>query len=176
MADNFADIGFNIITDVVGDWPTFLQYTDDHIEILEITMGGWCPDYYDPVNMIEPLFGTNQSSNWNGLANETIDANLALMHTTAGAAKDLLTDLVVTQIFVEQVAGMYIMQNKQFVCYNNVHVSNADDLANVRGDKYFYNIVFNEDEVPQGIPGYSLGLFLFAALGASAALIIRKRK
>jgi ABC-type oligopeptide transport system substrate-binding subunit len=178
MADNFADIGIKIISDVVGDWPTFLAYTDAHIDELEITMGGWCPDYYDAVNMIQPLFGTDQSSNWNGLSNATIDANLNALHTLAGQAKLDAIDEVVTQIFVEQVAGMYIMQSAQYVLYNNKHCDpdTMGDLYSVRGDKYFYNVIFNEDALSgSGIPGYSLGIFALAVLGATA-LIIRKRK
>jgi ABC-type transport system substrate-binding protein len=176
LRDNFADIGFNIIHDTVGDWSTFLDYTDNNIDKLEITMGGWCPDYFDPVNMIEPLFATNASSNWNGLANTTINANLAKMHTTTGAEKQTVTDLVVHQIFVEQVAGMYIMQNAAEVFWNSKYITaGIEDQFSARGDRYFYNIVFDEDAVPQGVPGYTLGIFALAALGATVALIVKKR-
>jgi len=177
LADNFADICLKIVHDTVGDWSTFLDYTDENRDILEITMGGWCPDYFDPVNMIEPLFATNASSNWNGLANDTIDANLAKMHTTTGAEKQNVTDLVVKQIFVEQVAGMYIMQDDASIYYNSKYITGGiEDQRSVRGDRYFYNIEFDEEAVPQGVPGYTLGIFALAALGATAALIVRKRK
>jgi ABC-type oligopeptide transport system substrate-binding subunit len=190
-------VGIALDNNNVGDWPTFLSYMNDpeNVAHSQFVMGGWCPDFFDPVNMLEPLFATTGSSNWNGLANETIDANLASLYTLPDGSEEKadMVDLCVTQIIVEQAAALYYMASADLIAWNKNPstgiISGAECLLNVRGDKYFYPINFAPtkgapygEEFPEPttstgtVPGYNLGLFVIATLGASALLIFRKRK
>jgi ABC-type transport system substrate-binding protein len=191
-------IGVALDNNNVGDWPTFLAYMNDpdNVGNLEFSMGGWCPDYSDPVNMLEPLFGSTGSSNWNGLNNATIDANLDALHSLPDGsdAKAEMVDTCVTQIIVEQAAALYYEASADLITWNidpsaGILGDTAKCLLNVRGDKYFYPINFAPtkgspygvefvDEAATGgtsIPGFNLGLLVIASLGASAFLIFRKR-
>jgi ABC-type transport system substrate-binding protein len=192
-------VGIQLVSHIVGDWPTFLDYMHDpaNIATVQFAMGGWCPDYFDPINMLEPLFATTGSSNWNGLNNATINANLAAIHTMADGSDEKLdaVDEVITQIIVEQAAALYCVSSADLIAWNinpnHGILGGAEVLLNVRGDKFFYPIDFalsepiggtgptdddTDDDTTGGIPGFDLGLLMVASLGAAALLIIRKRK
>ncbi len=66
MQEYLKDIGIKlIILDAMSwdDWvEDYLENPDGHKK-LAYSFGGWGPDYNDPINMIEPLYGTNASSN-----------------------------------------------------------------------------------------------------------------
>jgi len=190
-------VGINLEDNMVGDWPTFLSYMNgaDAPSITQFVMGGWCPDYFDPVNMMEPIFSGSGSSNWCALNNATINANLDALHYMQDGSNEKLAalDEVVSQIIVEQAAAMYVEAGADLICWNTNPktgiVQGAECLLNARGDKYFYPIDFAPTEGnPYGIvydpsagssgatvPGYNLGLLVVATLGASAFLLFRKR-
>jgi ABC-type transport system substrate-binding protein len=109
LIDNMEYIGIRVVDNVVGDWGTFLS---SNLDDLEIVMGGWGPDYWHPINMIEPLFSTIGSSNWNGLANDTIDGMMGEAHALEGDALLTKIDEIVTAIIVEQAAAMYYTQRR----------------------------------------------------------------
>jgi len=175
-------VGIDLIDDNQGDWPTFLAAMNNPDAQLQFVMGGWCPDYFDPVNMMEPIFGGSGSSNWCGLDNTTINAHLDALHYMQDGSDEKLAalDQVVTEIIVEQAAALYFENGADLICWNTDPekgiVSGAECLLNVRGDKYFYPIDFAPTSAAKpGIPGYNLGFFVVATLGASAFLLFRKR-
>lgn len=172
---NFAqDVGIDLLDHQVGDWPTFLAWMDvpENKASVQFAMGGWCPDYYHPVNMLEPLFSTTGSSNWNGLNNATIDANMQALYTLTGDDLLEMCDTVVTQIVVEQAATMTTVGSADLIAWNVNEdegiISGAEGLLNSRGDKYFYPIDFALSRPPPGIPGFDIGLMIIGVLGISA--------
>jgi ABC-type transport system substrate-binding protein len=174
LIDNMEYIGVDIVDNVVGNWAAFLS---SNLADLEVVMGGWCPDYWAPINQIEPLFGTNASANYNGLANTTIDALMGEAHTLTGTELEAKIDEILTGILVEQAAAMYWGQNRYTIGWSELYVSNVGDLFNAGGDKYFYNIEFSLTDAPSagGIPGFTMISLVFSALGAIAFLLYRKR-
>jgi hypothetical protein len=141
LIDNMEYIGVQIVDNVVGNWAAFLA---SNLADLEVVMGGWCPDYWAPINQIEPLFGTNASANYNGLANASIDAMMGEAHTLTGAALETKIDEILTAILVEQAVALYWGQNRYVIGWSSRYVSNLGDLFNAGGDKYFYNVLFTE--------------------------------
>ncbi len=144
--DNAKDLGVLIEDDLVSDWPAYLDYVDEHGPTgkLQFCFGFSCPDYYDPVNLLEPFFSTNETQNWNGLQNETIDANLATLHTLSGAEKQVAVDKVVSQIIVEQAHALYFCQSADLFAWNSdVITDEIEAFFNIRGDKYFYPIQYD---------------------------------
>jgi ABC-type transport system substrate-binding protein len=187
LIDNMKYIGVEIVDNVVGNWAAFLA---SNLADLEVVMGGWCPDYWAPINQIEPLFGTDASANYNGLANATIDTMMGEAHTLTGAELEAKIDDIVTAIIVEQAAAMYWSQNLYVIGWSAKYVSNVGDLFNAGGDKYFYNIEFALTSAPgtdddtdddtddtgegPGIPGFAMVSLSLAALG-TVAFLLRKR-
>ena len=145
IIDNMQYIGINILENIVGDWGTFLSGPFDSSEMV---MGGWGPDYWHPINQIEHLYGTNSYYNWNALANTTIDDLMAESHLLTGAALEAKIDEIVTAVVVEQAATMYVHQRIHAIGWSAEYVSNVDDLFNVAGDKYFYNVQFTLSGAP----------------------------
>jgi ABC-type transport system substrate-binding protein len=171
LIDNMEYIGVEIVDNVVGDWGAFLS---SNLADLEVVMGGWCPDYWHPINQIQPLFGTGASANYNGLANTTIDALMGEAHTVVGEELEEVIDEIVTAIVVEQAAAMYWAQNRYVIGYSAKHVDNVGDLKNAGGDKYFYAVTF--DPSVGGIPGFPMVSLGLSAVGAVAIIFLRKRK
>ncbi len=177
LADNAKDIGVLIDHDATG-WPEFLDYADDHAGEMDFTYGGWCPDYYDPVNMLEPLFAKGARSNWNGLANATIDVNLAALHILSGEEKLEKVDEVVTQIIVEQAHAMYYIQSADLFAWNSDLISDGiNGFFNIRNDKYFYGLeIFLGFPPTSPCPGFPVAIMLIGVLGISAFLVMKNRK
>jgi len=185
LKDNFGYLGFKISNNVVGDWPAFLNYVQGNPN-LDITMGGWCPDYFDAVNQIEPIFATGASSNWNHLSNSTLDTLMGQLHQTPqGAAKQTLIDQIVKGIIVDNAAAMYFQQSAEYVAWSSLWLdsSTVGDVFNARLDKIFYGMKWNpnlpnpdDDDDNGGIPGFTTGIMMAVAVGAAAYLVLRKRK
>jgi ABC-type transport system substrate-binding protein len=202
LDDFFSYIGIKIKLNNRGDWSTFLHYCDDTPN-LDIVMLGWCPDYFAAVNQIEPLFATGASSNWNRLANSTVDAAISALHTIPqGPALLAKIDEVVSMVIVENAAAMYYEQSAEYIAYSNWYLDedSTDDLWNAQLDKYFYNLEWNNLNVPEswsaltgatvtwsteetetttttaGIPGYAPGILMAVAAAGFAFLLLRKRK
>jgi ABC-type transport system substrate-binding protein len=196
ILDNFAKyIGMRVTLNNRGDWSTFLDYCDENANI-GIAMLGWCPDYFAAVNQIEPLFATGASSNWNRMANTTVDAAISALHTIPqGPALQAAIDDVVSMVIVENAAALYFEQSAEFVAYSNWFIDDdsTGDLWNAQLDKYFYNLKWNrlnidpswwapltkittETTTENGIPGYATGIMMAVAVGASVYLMLRKRK
>ena len=174
LIDNMEYCGISVVDNVVGDWGTFLH---SNLEDLEIVMGGWGPDYFHPINQIEPLFGTQASANYNGLNDTAIDALMGQAHTLTGAALETKIDEIVTAIIVEEAAAMYYTQRRRAIGWVSEVVSNVNDLFNGNGDPYFYNVEFALSDPPAtGIPGFTMISLALSAVGTAAFLFLRKRK
>jgi peptide/nickel transport system substrate-binding protein len=174
IIDNMEYIGIEIIENQYGSWSILLNNYKDS---LEMVMGGWGPDYWHPINQIESIYRTNASSNWNGLANETIDKMIDEAHLLAGAELEAKIDEIVTTIVVEQAATMYVYQRVYAIGWSTIYISHVDDLFNAAGDKYFYNVHFKDlSGIHIQIPGYSPLIFFFSFLGISMLLIMYNLK
>jgi ABC-type transport system substrate-binding protein len=177
LIDNMEYIGVHIVDYVVGNWAAFLS---SNLAVAEVVMGGWCPDYWAPINQIEPLFATTGSANYNGLANSTIDTMMGEAHTLTGAELEAKIDDIVTAIVVEQAVAMYWAQNLYVIGWSAKYVSNVNDLFNAGGDKYFYNVLFalsdpGDETGGGGIPGFTMISLALSALGAVSFLLYKKR-
>jgi peptide/nickel transport system substrate-binding protein len=143
--DNMEYIGIRIVNNIVGDWGTYLM---SNRENLEIVIGGWSPDYWHPINQIEPIYKTNASYNYNGLDNASIDALMGDAHTLTGTDLEWKIDEIVNAIVVEQAATMYFMQRQEAIGWSSAFVSNLNDLFNPVGEKYFYKVEFELSHPP----------------------------
>jgi peptide/nickel transport system substrate-binding protein len=179
IIDNMEYIGIKIVENLVGDWAIYLESNRDS---LEMVMGGWGLDYWHPINQIEPIYRTYASSNWNGLANETIDDLMDESHLLTGEELEAKIDEVVTAIVVEQAATMYIYQRIHAIGWSTTFVSQVDDLMNPSGDKYFYNVQFElygEDHHQHsdfGMEMMILPILVIIIIGIGIILIFRKQR
>jgi ABC-type transport system substrate-binding protein len=171
LMDNMQYIGLKIVDNQVGSWGSFLR---SNLDDLEIVMGGWCPDYFAAINQIEPIYATGASSNFNGLNDTALDADMKEAHTLVGDELAAKIDEIVTTIIIDKAAAMYFEQSVEYIGYYSAVVKNPDDVFNASFDKYFYNVEFTLNDKP-GIPGFAFWSLMVASLGA-AAMIIRKRK
>jgi ABC-type transport system substrate-binding protein len=65
LVDSMKKIGVLVTDFVIGDWGTWTDWVtvDTNKAKLELSFGGWGPDYNDPINMMEPIYKTNASYN-----------------------------------------------------------------------------------------------------------------
>ena len=171
LIDNMAYIGIKIIDNVGGAWNLWEYLVPDK----SLGMGGWCPDYFHPINQVEPIFKTNSSANFIRFSNETIDQWMDEAHLLDGEDLKSKIDQIVTGIIVDNAAAMYWSQNRYVLGWSSKYVSNVYDLFNSAGEKYFYNVQFalSEAPAPTGfeIPGYSSIILLLSTIGISMIII-----
>jgi peptide/nickel transport system substrate-binding protein len=63
MDENFALIGVDTF-EVIRTWGDYLDTGENHPWDMEISYIGWCPDYLDAFNMLDPLFNNLSHSNF----------------------------------------------------------------------------------------------------------------
>ena len=165
-------VGINLLS-VVSDYFAIVAWIEQNVDDFQFTMNGWCPDYFDPIDMLEPLHSTNGSNNLSRLKNDTIDANIdALNYLSPGSIeRQNVIDTIVTQVIVKQAAAMYTVASADLIAWNvnpkNGIMGGEEVLLNVRRDKYFYPIDFAPTSLDDAItiPGYSLLMsFLFLSV------------
>jgi hypothetical protein len=129
--------------------------------------------------MIEPLYGTNASSNCYGLDNSTW--NQMLLDTY------VLTDVTtptrqakfyeIQEHFVKyQIPTFYILQLGGSISFNRAFLNEdtIGDLLNVFSDLYWFNVEF---EAPiKKIPGFEVFTLIGVALGITVFLVLYMRK
>lgn len=179
LYESALDIGVYVGLNII-DWPYWPD--SDFWKSQDFSIGGWCPDYCDPFNMLEPLFHSNGSSNFNGLANASIDANIeALKQVPVGSnVRSSLIDSVVTQIIVEQAAVFYVMGLGSYIAWNQeMVVDGTEGLLNPQGITYFYPIDFLHSEAYYYrflfISGYNL-LALLIVFGITAVFVVKHKQ
>lgn len=90
----FKLIGIEIV-DSACVWMEFLNYLFDDYDHLGVFAIGLGPDYLDPFNLLEPLFGPNSSSNSAQVKDATLNAmmELALETTNDEARNDIYKNI-----------------------------------------------------------------------------------
>jgi len=181
LQDNLKDIGIRLDILEAIDWSDWVQ---DYLETpaghrrLEYSFGGWGPDYNDPINMIEPLYGTNASSNCFGLNNYTWNEKLKATYNHTGAEREALFYEIQEDFVKYIIPSFYIEQRGGSISFNQdfVDPDSVNDLKNVFSDYYWVNISFTPPT--KTIPGFELFTLIGVALGVTAFLVIflRKRK
>ena len=195
LQDNLKDIGVRLEILEPIDWSEWVhEYLEDPTghRRLAYSFGGWGPDYNDPINMIEPLYGTNASSNCFGLDNSTWNQKLIDTYSTTGIARQNLFYEIQEDFVKIHVPSMYILQLGGSISFNNAFVDDdsVGDLLNVFSDLYWFNVKFTPEpidpvddddddttpEPPKEIPGFEMFTLLGVALGVTAFLVIYLRK
>jgi len=91
MEDNFGRIGIQI-EETIREWGDYLDTGEHHPEQMDIGYIGWCPDYLNPFNMIDPLFNLNSHSCFSRI-NDTSSGGLTELMALAAAETDRDTQL-----------------------------------------------------------------------------------
>lgn len=181
LQDNLKDIGIRLEILEPIDWSVwvtdYLENPDGHHR-LAFSFGGWGPDYNDPINMIEPLYGTNASSNCFGLNDATWNDKLIATYSTTGLAREALFHEIQEDFVKIYIPSFYILQLGGSISFNRdfVDEDSIGDLLNVFSDLYWFNVKFYPAE--KVIPGFEVFTLIGVALGVTAflALYLRKRK
>jgi ABC-type transport system substrate-binding protein len=179
LQDNLKDIGIRLTINPSMDWgvwvATYLENPDGHHK-LQFSFGGWGPDYNDPINMIEPLYGTNASSNCFGLNNATWNDKLVATYGLTGDdRRDMFYEI--QEDFVKiHIPSFYILQAGGSISFNQdfVDPDSIQDLLNVFTDLYWFHLVFTPPE--KVIPGFEVFTLIGVALGVTVFLVLYMRK
>lgn len=177
LVDNYAYIGIKVVDWHIGDWGTWTEWSQsqENKELLDISMGGWGPDYNDAINMIEPIYKTNATYNTAQLNDTELDTMMSLNYGLTGQARADSFDAIVKRLIVDLAPCFYIYQRGGREVYNNKYVSNIQDMLNAFDNTYWYNVIYSPQEAP-AIPGYTLGYTLIAGLGAIALVLLAVKK
>lgn len=183
LKENLKDIGIRLDILPSIDWGVwvadYLENPDGHHR-LQFSFGGWGPDYNDPINMIEPLYGTNASSNCFGLNNDTWNDKLIATYSATDVTVPTREDLFheIQEDFVKiYIPSFYIQQRGGSISFNKERVdeNSVDDLKNVFSDLYWFNVKFYPEEKPP-IPGFEIFTLIGVALGVTVFLVLYMRK
>ena len=183
LQDNLKDIGIHLeimkgrwtccgwssgwICDMVCD---YLENPNSHHR-LAYSFGGWGPDYNDPINMIEPLYGTNASSNCFGLVNDTWNQMLLdTYNLTGNARRDKFYEI--QEHFVKyQAPTIYILQLGKSINFNREFLDedSIGDLLNIFSDYYWVNVRFTPPS--RSIPGIPITGFVISIVAACGFVV-----
>jgi peptide/nickel transport system substrate-binding protein len=83
MDDNFELIGVDIV-ETIRDWGVYLDVGENSPWEMDIGYIGWCPDYLNPFNMIDPLFNLQSHSCFSRI-NDTSTGGLTELMDAAAA-------------------------------------------------------------------------------------------
>jgi len=161
------------------DWVTgYLESPAGHHRLM-YSFGGWGPDYNDPINMIEPLYGTGASSNCFGLANATWNQMLVdtySLTTETTPTREEMFHTIQEHFCLYQIPSFYLLQLGGYISFNSAYVDedSVGDLKNVFSDLYWVNIRFTPPE--KQIPGFELFTLIGVALGVTVFLVLYMRK
>jgi len=150
LQDYLKDIGIKlVILDAMpwDDWVVdFLENPESH-KRLAYSFGGWGPEYNDPINMIEPLYGTNASENSfmldNSTWNDKLIATYSATELTSPTRKELFHEI--QEDFCKiHVPSLYLLQLGGSISFNRDYLDqdSIGDLLNIFGDLYWFNVKF----------------------------------
>jgi ABC-type transport system substrate-binding protein len=91
MTDNFDLIGIEM-TETIRDWGVYLDVGENTPWLMDIGYVGWCPDYLNPFNMIDPLFNLASGSCFSRI-NDTSPGGLTDLMDAAAAEINPATQL-----------------------------------------------------------------------------------
>jgi ABC-type transport system substrate-binding protein len=187
LSQNMQAIGIRVDMNPLMPWGTYLDeylHDEEGNQKLTYSFGGWGPDYNDPINMIEPLYGRNAeggpaSANCfllndptlNDLLNDTYFTTDLTTPTREDVFKEIQEYLV-----VDLAPSFYIYQRISSLSFNRLYVdeNTIDDMKNAFNDYYWFNVVFYPPE--RVIPGFEVFTLLAVALGVTIFLVFYLRK
>jgi peptide/nickel transport system substrate-binding protein len=85
FAQQFDKIGVSI-TETVRTWSDYLDTGENHPWDMELSYIGWCPDYLDAFNMMDPLLNPASHSNFAHIDDPHVNSQLALAAVTTSPA------------------------------------------------------------------------------------------
>ncbi len=91
MTDNYDRIGIQM-DETIREWGDYLDVGENTPWIMDIGYIGWCPDYLNPFNMIDPLFNLASGSCFSRI-NDTSTGGLTELMNAAAAETDYPTQL-----------------------------------------------------------------------------------
>ncbi|TFG19195.1 MAG: hypothetical protein EU530_06960 [Promethearchaeota archaeon] len=147
MQEYLKDIGIKlVILDAIpwDDWvENYLENSDGH-KNLAYSFGGWGPDYNDPINMIEPLYGTNANSNCFILNNDTWNDKLIATYSAVGDTRRDLFYEIQEDFCKIHVPSFYLLQRGDSLFFNREYLDedSVGDLLNIFGGLYWFHCKF----------------------------------
>ncbi|QEE17682.1 ABC transporter substrate-binding protein [Promethearchaeum syntrophicum] len=179
---DFAYIGIKVLDAHAGTWngweeeepvdPKFMQISTGRNIVGIWGMPGY--DYNDAISMIEPLYKTNATYNTAQLNNNTLDDIISENYLLTGEARAESFDNIVYKVMVENCPSMYLFQRGDLITYNNKFVSNINDLLNILGRWYWYNIKYIPQKDLRILRG-TLATIIVVFAGFVSASLIRYR-
>ena len=183
LQDYLKDIGIKLtILDAIpwDEWMIrdLLENPDGHHR-LAFSFGGWGPDYNDPINMIEPLYGTDASSNCFYLNNATWNQKLLDTYSATDLTTPTREELfheIQMDFALYVIPSFYLLQLGGSISFNRDYLDEDSiaDLLNVFSDLYWFNCKFTPPE--KVIPGFEVFTLIGVALGVTVFLVVYMRK
>ncbi len=180
LQDYLKDIGIKlVILDIPWEpWPIdYLENPDGHRR-LAYSFGGWGPKYNDPINMIEPLYGTNASSNCFMLDNDTWNDKLIATYSATNLTSPTRQELfyeIQEEFCTVHVPSFYILQLGRTISFNREYLDedSIGDLLNIFGDLYWFNCKFTPPPLPNDkFPIWGIVAIVIASLGLVMTITI----
>jgi ABC-type transport system substrate-binding protein len=186
LQDNLKDIGIRLEILYPIEWCDWVfKYLEnpDGPQKLAFSFGGWGPDFNDPIEMIEPLYGINASNNCFGLNNATWNQKLIDTYSAQGLARQNLFYEIQEDFCKIFAPSFYILQIGGTIGFNREYIDedSVGDMMNILGDWYWFNVRFTPLDSPSPwpdpdpepgpdnpfeIPGYEI----YTLLGISLAM------
>jgi ABC-type transport system substrate-binding protein len=171
---NLAQLGIKVVLEGVS-WPQFLDALYVYPDRLQLFQVGWCADYNDPSNYINPLFSNTSYGNSAQVNDPWLQDKMmeALSETNATARKALYYEM-----------QEYLTEDLIPWCYLFVGISKAawsvhltEVPRNAMGKLYFYPCHWYEETTTTGgIPGFSFIALLGAAAVTIGVLLYKRRR
>lgn len=123
--------------DIFGlTWPEYLERLLGDFDKLQLYMIGWCPDYNDPSNFINPLMSNTSLSNAAQVNDPWLQNAMmaALAEPNATARRELYSDI--QHYIVEDLMPWVFLYTSVSVASWSVHLGNVP--RNAMGKLYFY--------------------------------------
>lgn len=176
LKDYLKNIGIKLnILDSISwdDWEeNYLDAPSNHTRLC-YSFGRWDPDYNDPINMIEPLYGTNASWNCFSLNNATWNQKLLDTYSATGDdRRDLFYDIQ-EDFCLYQVPSFYIFQLGGTIGFNRDYIDedSVGDLLNIFAELYWFNVKFTPPIEPTP-PIIIFGVVCLSLISVSLSIYI----
>ncbi|MHA1727542.1 MAG: ABC transporter substrate-binding protein [Promethearchaeota archaeon] len=204
VMDNLRNVGIKCSANGIT-WAEYLYrlygfhgHTQDELSLYFI---GWMPDYNDPSNYINPMFSSTSTGNGAQVNDSLLDQWMTeAVQTTIAAERKALYDQIQKRIVEDLYCWALIYTGKGRTTHD-IQLTNYP--YNAMGYLFLFKCGWQGDswsatydtsappivdyEIPEveeeeeeegtpGIPGYDIPLMLFAALGAVALVVMKKKQ